>query len=202
MYGKIKMQNNNRRTESQGQGQGQGQGPGNRRPAGVAPAGGARALSNDEFDYKTHVLYVIPGNKASQIAQEMAAKSNDIQITNILTIAPSKRPPWLNGAPTLIDIRTQQLFKGSQALKTMEELSTQTITGANSRIGIGYDFDTFQSTAKTCSSGCEIVPMLDDENKYSNKTPKVNETSITRMMEARSTDPRQVSQSSKGALPM
>lgn len=144
-----------------------------------------RYLSMKEEDYKTYVLYVIPGDKSSQLAQELASQSNEIQIVNIMMIKQMQLPKWLNGAPTLQNIQTNDVFKGSKALQQLKSLSMNTLQPVENRIGIGYDFDTFQSTSKTCSSGTKIVPMLDDEKLYSNNKPKPTESDINRIIDAR-----------------
>lgn len=160
---------------------------GQRAPLKETQVGSSRTLSANEIDYKSHVLYVIPGDNASQRALVMAARSNNIQITNIHTIHPSKRPSWLNGAPILINVQTQQVFKGSHAIKQISDLCETVLNGADNRSGIGYDFNTYEQTTNTCSSGCNIVPILDDESRYSNNIPKPTEIELNRIMEARTT---------------
>ncbi len=151
------------------------------------------SISNNELDFKTYVLYVIPGDDASEKAQQMAAKYNDIQISNILTIPPAKRPTWLTGAPILVNMKQNQAHKGSQALKELQEMSKTIIGGDSGLAGIGYDstlgYDSeighSESITRSKTSGCEIVPMLDDERRYTN-SGRLKDTDINSYAEKRS----------------
>jgi hypothetical protein len=151
-------------------------------------------LSNNELDYKSYILYVIPGDKSSQQAQRMAAKFNDIQISNIFTIPPAKRPKWLNGAPILVNVQKNQAHRGSKALEELQKIN-QEFLGASRRPGIGFDATisyeetTSSNPTRSSHSGCSIVPMLDDESKYTNGK-KLKESDITLYADRRAKEGR------------
>lgn len=125
---------------------------------------GQRSLSTDPMSFKSYILYVIPNNQLSQRAQEIAAKFNDVHIQNILQIPRDRRPSWLNGAPILVSLETNKAYKGTQAFHELDRFTRG--QDFQNRAGNGYDNRTGFSTDKTCSSGCEIVPLLDDDSKY------------------------------------
>lgn len=165
---------------------------------GVQGGGGANQhVSNNELDYKTHVLYVLLGDKPSQLALEKAAKNNEIHIVNIKNIPVNKRPGWLAGTPTLVDLQTNQIYTGSQALRCLDQACTAGLAGANGNSGIGYDINTLHNTSKSCT----IEPIVDDEQKYSNTRPKVKDEDINRLMQRRSTLPPVGTASSTKQLP-
>jgi hypothetical protein len=142
-------------------------GLGMQRPAAAAAPKyppGQRPMSHDPMSFKSYILYVIPEDRLSQRAQEIAAKFNDVHVQNILQIPPQRRPAWLNGAPILVSLQTNKAYKGTQAFHELNRF-TQGQDFQN-RAGKGYDNRTGHSTERTCSSGCEIVPLLDDDSKY------------------------------------
>lgn len=151
------------------------------------------SLSKNELDFKTYVLYVIPGDDSSQQALEIAAKFNDIQISNVLTVPPAKRPRWLNGAPILVNIRENKAHRGSEALRELKKITAE-LLGESGSPGIGYDstieYDstTSTNTTRSTNAGCSIVPMLDDERKYTNRG-KLKDNEINLYANSRAQNP-------------
>lgn len=153
-------------------------------------------VSHDPIDYKTHILYIAPNNPGSKIALELAPKGNEIQIKNVTEMQKSEIPNWLNGVPTLFDVREKRIFKGTHALNELKTLNGSQLSGISNNKGIGYDFKTFETTSSTCSSGCEIEPIIDDESKYRGDKGKNLEASIEKMKEIRDRQMQKIKPSS------
>lgn len=139
-----------------------------------------QSLSTNEEDYKDYVLFVIPGDAASQRAQEIAARHTDVKIKNIYQIPPQSRPTWLTGAPILWDKGPNKAYRGTAALRMLEGLHREETIGISSYgggSGIGYSID-------SNSSNNAMVPILDDESRYTNGG-KVGENDLNKYQQAR-----------------
>ena len=146
-------------------------------------------ISNNEMDYKNFTLYVIPGDGPSQRATEIAAKYSDVQIKNIYQIPMNQRPPWLTGAPILLERQTNKAYPGSSAIRKLESLHQEDEVGiaSYSQAGIGYAIESNMDTSHS-----SIVPILDDESRYGNgKLQEKDKEAYEKVREKSGVIPRQ-----------
>jgi hypothetical protein len=79
--------------------------------------------TTDPLEGKTFIVYYLPNNPTSkQLIDLLQPLRNQVVLQNALAVSPSTRPPWLSGAPILVDIATRQVFKGTAAFQKASDV--------------------------------------------------------------------------------
>jgi hypothetical protein len=66
------------------------------------------------------VLYVLQNDPASLQAWRMVVDYPEILVQDVMAIAPQQRPPWLQGVPTAVTLKDNQVYQGPQALQAIQ----------------------------------------------------------------------------------
>ena len=75
---------------------------------------------------KMLVLYVKSNNKPSQLAYELASSLYDVVfVQNVENLEKSEIPPYLKGVPTLIDVKSREVFQGKHCMEKLDMLKKQ-----------------------------------------------------------------------------
>jgi hypothetical protein len=72
------------------------------------------AVSDNDIDYKSMVLYYSHVSAPSMELREMLSYYPEVHLQDVRTL-PDK-PKWLTGVPTLVLLPTLEMFKGSRAV--------------------------------------------------------------------------------------
>lgn len=78
--------------------------------------------NSNPVDFKTHLLYILPNDKNCRLPLQLAASVHSILIQNVAEFQPGQRPEWLNGVPTVVDIKNKVAYKGTEALQLLHYL--------------------------------------------------------------------------------
>jgi len=87
----------------------------------VAGANNKVGMPTEAIHYKRWLLYVLPDNPACVAAMKYTVQiESDCLVSNVANIPKSKRPSWLTGVPTLLDLRDKKKYEGTAVLEMLE----------------------------------------------------------------------------------
>lgn len=91
------------------------------------PGGVNARVSEDPRDYASLVLYYATSSDPALRVREMLLPfGGDVIFQDASDIPPERRPPWLRGVPTLVELPSYRVHAGSAALQHAERwLATQ-----------------------------------------------------------------------------
>jgi len=82
-------------------------------------------LPTESIHYKRYKLYIKQDNMACiQALKYVVQIENDVHVSDVSAIPKYKRPSWLIGVPTLIDIQNKKKFTGTDAINVLKHVVT------------------------------------------------------------------------------
>ena len=134
------------------------------------------SIHTEKLAFKRWLLYVLPEDKPSLEAMQLVVQiESDVHITNIARIARDKRPAWLVGVPTLVDLRHQLKYEGSAALDEIRkyvEADPMPVCGmAKQYFKLGEKGDTEQDWGAPAGLHDYIMPDLTSDPRYEMESP-------------------------------
>lgn len=76
----------------------------------------------DPFDYAAYIVYV--KRRGTEVNNRIKALCNDyseLVLQHVEDIAPADRPSWLQGVPTVVNMKTMAVITGTEALNQVEK---------------------------------------------------------------------------------
>lgn len=136
----------------------------------------AVGIATERLAFKRWLLYVLPDNRPCIAAMQLAVQVEaDVHITNLATVPRAKRPTWLTGVPTLVDLVNQLKYEGTPALEQLqryvaaEPLPVSSMTKQYYRLGV--EGDTEKEWGAPAGQHDYIMPELGTDPRYETQAP-------------------------------
>lgn len=128
-------------------------------------------LPLNKLAYKRWLLYVKPECPACMAALKLTVViESDVQVTNVDSVPKSKRPVWLVGVPTLLDLQTNKKYEGTACLQELEHyVATEPLPVSSAHkqyFKLGEAGDTEKDWGAPAAKHDYIMPDLEDDPRY------------------------------------
>lgn len=128
-------------------------------------------MPTEAIHYKRWLLYVLPENPACVAAMKFTVQiESDCLVSNVANIPKTKRPSWLTGVPTLLDLRDKKKYEGTAVLEMLEATVVSEPLPVNSMHKKYYKFgkegDTENDWGAPARAQDFIMPDLSKDARY------------------------------------
>jgi len=136
-----------------------------------ADANNKVGMPTEAIHYKRWLLYVLPENPACIAAMKLIVQiESDCVLSNVANIPKSKRPGWLVGVPTLLDLRDKKKYEGTAVLELLEATVVSEPLPANAMhkkyYKLGEEGDTEKDWGAPARAQDFIMPDLSKDARY------------------------------------
>lgn len=134
------------------------------------------SIATERLAFKRWLLYVLPDERACIAAMQLVVQiESDVHITNLATVPRDKRPAWLTGVPTLVDLQGQLKYEGTAALEQLQQYVAAEplpVSSMNKQYyKLGDAGDTERDWGAPASQHDFIMPDLGTDPRYETQVP-------------------------------